>query len=369
MLTLALHHLHLSLHARFTHVADREVVAAYGPAPAETHALHHHAGLADLSFRDRLCLVGPDRLRFLNGQITNDLHHKPPGQGCYAALVTPKGRLVSDLHVWILPDELLLDCEPGRAQAVTRRLEAFIIADDVQLVDVSTLYGLLTVQGPAAPQVVNTLTPAPLPPPNHFLSWKSPDGDCYLAHHARLGSIGFDFFAPLPALPNLWTQLAQTTTALGGLPVGWEALETTRIEAGIPRFGADMDESNLPPEAGLESRAISYSKGCYAGQEVIARLRTYGHVNRHLRGLLLQHSTQVLPKPGDKLYQGEREIGHVTSVASSDALKSNIALGYVRREADQPGAILTVRSAAGDQPATLVHLPFPPPPPDVSPPA
>jgi folate-binding protein YgfZ len=135
-------------------------------------------------------------------------------------------------------------------------------------------------------------------------------------------------------------------------------LETARIEAGIPRFGLDMDETNLAPEAGIEQRAISYSKGCYIGQEVIARIRTYGQVAKALRGLRFADSTKVLPKRGDKLYQADKEIGYITSVSVSPALKFNIALAYVRREHNEIGTEPLVRTASGDLAARIVPLPF-----------
>ena len=145
---------------------------------------------------------------------------------------------------------------------------------------------------------------------------------------------------------------------MGGRACGWQALETARIEAGIPRFGADMDETNLAPEAGIEHRAISYSKGCYIGQEVIARIRTYGQVAKALRGLRFADSATALPKRGDKLYQGDKEIGYVTSAAHSPRSQANIGLGYVRREHNAIGTDLIVRTAQGDLAGRVVPLPF-----------
>jgi folate-binding protein YgfZ len=145
---------------------------------------------------------------------------------------------------------------------------------------------------------------------------------------------------------------------LGGRLCGWQAFEIARIEAGIPRFGADMDETNLPPETGIEARAISYTKGCYIGQEVIARIRTYGQVAKALRGLRLADNLKDLPHRGDKLYLGDKEIGYVTSAIASPTLKSNIALAYIRREANQIGTELTLRTTAGESSVRIVQLPF-----------
>jgi folate-binding protein YgfZ len=139
---------------------------------------------------------------------------------------------------------------------------------------------------------------------------------------------------------------------------GWAALETARIEAGLPRFGADMDRTTLPPEAGLDNRAVSYSKGCYIGQEVIARIRTYGQVAKALRGLRLADDLPALPERGDKLYLGAKEAGWITSATASPALRGNIALGYVRREANGIGTELLLESGGRKTPARIVELPF-----------
>ena len=144
----------------------------------------------------------------------------------------------------------------------------------------------------------------------------------------------------------------------GGRACGWQAFETARIEAGIPRFGADMDETNIPLECGIESRAVSYNKGCYIGQEVINRIHSVGHVNRELRGLRLADDLESLPQRGDKLFRDGKEVGFVTSAVKSPVLNANIALGYVRREANQIGNELTLRTTAGESPAKIVELPF-----------
>lgn len=359
MHSLALHPQHAALGARFTQVNGYEVVSAYGEPADEAGSLRQTAGLIDMSFRGRLCVLGQDRVRFLNGQVTNDVQALEIGGGCYAALVTHKGRMVSDLCIHRLADELLLDCEPSWSETVAARLTGMTIADDVTVVDVSASYGLISIQGPAAEQALAAWNPPAPSKPWRHVTWSRPEaGDICLVNHPRFGTAGYDCFAPVAVLPALWDQLATAVRTVRGTAVGWEAMEVVRVEKGIPRYGADMDAETLPAEAGLDKTAVSFSKGCYTGQEVIARIRTYGHVNWQLRGLRLQGNVQVLPKPGDKLLDGEREIGRVTSAVTSVALRTNLALGYVRREADRTGRSLTVRSAAGDQAALLVDLPF-----------
>ena len=410
MTPLPLHEFHGRLGARFTDLNGAEVVNDYGDWPAEHAALRNNAAVLDLSFRGRICLVGSDRVRFLHGQVTNDVKKLVVGSGCYAALVTAKGRMESDLNIFCLADELLLDFEPGLAGRVTQRLEKFIVADDVQIVDAAPHYGLLSVQGPQAEAVVRALGLFGVPPsggltgtfPDRvnaelaakpFGSIKISDatlGEIYLVNHPRLAmrrsrgneaqfkignrkseirnesetppvvscSTGFDLFIPNSSLASVADKLIGAAKSVGGRAAGWQAFETARIEAGIPRFGVDMDESNLPLECGIEERAVSYHKGCYIGQEVINRVHSFGHVNRELRGLRLADDLRSLPQKGDKLFHDGKEIGYVTSAVQSPVLGGNIALGYVRREANQIGTELTLRTAAGDRPATIVPLPF-----------
>jgi folate-binding protein YgfZ len=361
MTPLSLHEFHESLNARFTMVNGCEVVNDYGDWQAEHAALRASAGALDLSFRGRICLTGADRARWLHGQVTNNVKDLRPGQGCYAALVSAKGKLQSDLNIACLPNELLLDFEPGLTEPVTQRLDKYIIADDVQLVDAAPHYGLLSAQGPQAEAVVRGLgLPVEIPTqPLHFASFNDPTlGEIYLMNQPRTGTNGFDLFVPAPALGAVLDKLIAATRAAGGRACGWQALEAARIEAGIPRFGADMDETNLAPETGIESRAISYSKGCYIGQEVIARVRTYGQVAKSLRGLRLADDLGALPGRGDKLFLDGKEAGYITSALASPAFHANIALGYVRKEANQTGAHLILHSASGPSPVAIVKLPL-----------
>ena len=361
METLALHEFHQGLGARFSTVSDAEVVAHYGDVLAEHAALRERAGVLDLSFRSRICLTGTDRVRFLHGQVTNDVNRLRVGEGCYAALITAKGRIQSDLNIYRLQDEVLLDFEPGLTQAISERLEKYMIADDVQIVDVAPHYGLLSVQGPEAHSVLSVAEVVAEPPKNAFdlVKIADPDsGEVYLMNQPRLGTSGFDLFIPVGGVNGMAKRLLAATKAAGGRPCGWEPFEMARIEAGIPRFGVDMDESNIALEAGLENRAISFSKGCYIGQEVISRIKTYGQVARALRGLRLDNDLKHLPVKGDKLFHGGKEVGYVTSALASPALKANVALGYVRKEANEIGNELTLQTKDGESRVRIVEIPF-----------
>lgn len=361
MSSLALVEFHEGLNGRFTEVNGRQVVNDYGDAMAEHAALCQAVGALDLSFRGRICLTGADRVRFLNGQVTNNVKDLRAGEGCFAALVTAKGKLQSDLNIYSLPNELLLDFEPGLAESITQRLDKYIIADDVQVVDAGSAYGLLSVQGPKSEAAVRSLglTPdLPVKPMSFITVNDATLGEIYVMNQPRTGTSGFDLFVPVASLGAVMDKLIAAVKQLGGRACGWQALEMMRIEAGIPRFGTDMDETNLAPEAGIEERAISYSKGCYIGQEVIARIRTYGQVAKALRGLRLADDLKGLPKHGDKLFHDGKEVGYLTSVLASPSLKANIALGYVRKEANQIGTELMLRQADGDSAVKVVTLPF-----------
>jgi folate-binding protein YgfZ len=373
-MTLNLHEFHQSQGARFGELNGAEVVTDYGDANAEYTALRETAGVLDFSFRSRLCLVGADRVRFLHGQITTDVKKLRVGEGCYAALTTAKGKMESDLNVLVLADELLLDFEPGLAAKVAARLEKYIVADDVQVVDAAPHYGLLSVQGPKAGEVVRALGLLAELPAKEFCSVKVSDailGDVYVVNLARLRSVGtphpalspsdgervaarptdtvqsttgFDLYVPVGALGAVADKLIAAAKARGGRACGWTAFEMARIEAGIPRFGADMDETTIPLESGIEARAVSYNKGCYIGQEVINRIHSIGHVNRELCRLRLADDLVALPARNEKLFKDGKEVGHITSAVRSPALGAHVALGYVRREVREEGARLVLGS-------------------------
>jgi folate-binding protein YgfZ len=358
---LTLRERHLSDGARFLDVNGAETVESFGDPVAEHAALRGSAGLLDLSGRSRLCLLGADRQRFLNGQVTSNVAVLGPGEGCYAALVNAKGRMQSDLNVYCLPDEILLDFEPGYGESVSARLEQYIIADDVQVVSVAKQYGLLTVQGPKARDVVTAILGKDRAPDAGYriVLWMVPDcGEVWVARHDRTSRTGFDFFVPDSGMAFLWGRLREATGHVDGRACGWTALEWARIEAGIPRYGQDMDVTNLAPETGIEDRAISRDKGCYIGQEVIARIRTYGQVTKALRGMRVADEGDELPERGDKLFKEGREVGYVTSAARSPVLGEQIALGYVRREVNAIGTELRLQTEEGARSAVIVPLPF-----------
>lgn len=356
-----LHEAHEALGARFSVLGGEEIVSDYGDPSAEYRALRSAVAVLDLGFRGRLCLTGSDRVRLLNGQVTNDIRSLKVGSGCPAAFCSPKGRLVADVHVFALAEELLLDFEPGLVDALKARLEHHIVAEDVQVVDVRPYYGLLSVQGPQADAAVRSLElvdglpeePLGVMHGNHPIL-----GDLYVVRRSRTGLPGFDLFIPTDALAAVLDKAVAAARERGGGLAGFESLDRVRFESGIPRFPVDMDETNLPPEAGLEATHINYSKGCYTGQETIARLRTYGQVVKRLSGLRLPADLGTLPRKGTKLFRDGREAGYITSARHSASLGATLALGYVRRESAAPGTLLVLRLEDRECPVEVVTLPF-----------
>jgi folate-binding protein YgfZ len=363
MQKLDLHDVHAALGARFTDLNGAEVVSDYGDSISEQTSLYQTVGVIDLSFRSRICLTGSDRMRFLHGQVTNDVKSLQPGQGCYAALVTAKGRMQSDLNIYCLVNELLLDFEPGLTSMVSGRLEKYIVSDDVQLVDVAPHYGLLSIQGPQSAAAIDHLglfEELPSAPHSFCTLTDTTLGELYLAKQSRLETDGFDLYVPISGLAAAAQRVVSAAKAVGGCACGWNALEMARIEAGIPRFGLDIDEGNLPQECGIESHAVSYNKGCYIGQEVLNRIHTMGHVNRMWCGFKLAESLNSLPQKGDKLWLEGREAGYVTSALMSRRMGYPLALGYVRRELKHLGTELTLRTAGTESKAWVTELPFRP---------
>src|SRR6185312_8723469 len=226
----------------------------YGDGLAEYKALRETAGILDLSSRSRLCLVGNDRVRFLHGQVTNDVKKLRAGEGCYAAIVTAKGKMESDVNIFNLPEEVLLDFEPGLAEKISTRLQKFIVADDVQIVDAAPYYGLLSVQGPKAEEMIRSLNLFPQIPLKPFDSVKTSDatyGEIYLANLCRSRGdeaqkletpyvVSYNLFVPKNSFDAFAEKLIAAAKNFGGRQCGWQAFETVRIENGIPRFGADM---------------------------------------------------------------------------------------------------------------------------------
>ena len=286
-------------------------------------------GVADLSARAKFRLIGGDRIRYLNGQVTANVPKLAPGQAVPACITTPKGRLCGDLIITAEPEALLIDAEPELREGLLVRLERYIISDDVTVEDITdsrTLLHLLKLD----PTFLGSATS--LPP-------------------VRANRFGFEGW-------DLW--LERDTGVSPPSTLSADLLEILRIEAGLPRWGRELGEETLPPEAGLDRTHIDYHKGCYIGQEVISRLKSIGHVNRTLRGLV-SLSGEPLRAGLRLLLPGEppKPVGEITSAAWSFALAKPVALGYLKRET--PGESLLALPPETEGPGLEVRacdLPF-----------
>lgn len=311
------------------------------------NAAHAGAVVADRSVRGRLRLTGMDRLSYLQGVLTNDVAVLAPGTGCYAALLTPQGRMISDMRVLELGDATLLDL-PGEFTArVSAQLTDFVFTEDVAVQDVGRTLSHLVVLGSGSTRALS------LPPLRPFENRRVrlADVDAIASGNDEFGVSAIDLFVDAEKKSEVLDSLREA----GLIQVEDDILETMRIEAGVPAFGVDMDQDTIPLEAGIEDRAISQTKGCYVGQEVIIRVlhRGHGRVARRLVGFTLPKGGQIPPR-GERVGSGERQIGSVTSSTWSPALARPIALGYVHRDFAVPGTAVEV----GEQKAVVAALPF-----------
>ncbi|MDR3404253.1 MAG: glycine cleavage T C-terminal barrel domain-containing protein [Chthoniobacter sp.] len=291
-------------------------------------------GVVDLSDRTQLVLTGPDRVRYLNGQVTSDVRKLGAGQTQLACVTTAKGKLCADVFITAQDAALFVDAESSVREALLARLERYIVADDVAIADATESLALV-----------------------HYISSTPPPFAEFgqLAKSQRFGRPGWDLRLPRQTLATARDQLVA-----GRVIVDAALAETLRIEAGIPRWGHELDENTLPPEAGLDQTHIDYHKGCYIGQEVISRLRSMGHVNRQLTGFVAEGDAPLAA--GQRLFTTAGDtasIGALTSAAYSFALEKPIALGYLKR-GSPTGALLARLDGANGPPAVVTAraLPF-----------
>jgi len=305
---------------------------------AQYRALREQAGVLDRSERGKLVARGSEAAEYLQGQVTNEVEALAPGEGCYAALLDRKGHMRADMRLLRLADdELWLDCEPVAAPALMRHLDMYRIGRDVELVDATVDRALLSVAGPGARELSGV---GPLSPEHAHRELTLADVDCR--------AVATDLGVDLVVAPQDAVAVRDHLLDRGIVGVTEAAVEVVRVESGRPRFGAEMTEATIPAEAGINERAVSFTKGCYIGQETVARLHYKGRPNRHLRGLRLDDPAER----GDAIVLGEREIGSVGTACVSPAM-GPIGLAIVRREA-QPGDRVSVGAGGGE----IVELPF-----------
>lgn len=324
----------------------------YHPNLDEYRAARASGGLRDLSDREVLRITGEDRVSFLHGMVTNDVNRLPEGGVCYAAMLTPKGAMVADARIWRRAGDLLVETEPGAGPRVRDFLEKHLISEDAEIQDAGSELAVVGVIGPRSGDWLRAALGMDTPEAGRFQPLE-PEGTWVAVTSSLLAGVtGFDLLVPRASLSRWLERLMASGRALGASPLSRETWEVLRVEAGVPRFGQDMEESTIPLEANLQ-RAISYDKGCYIGQEVIARATFRGHMNRKLTGLLVGEHAAA---PGTELRKGDKKVGWLTSVAHSPAKAQLIALGYVHRDCLEPGTKLDLGGPGGE---AVVHpLPF-----------
>jgi tRNA-modifying protein YgfZ len=312
---------------------------------ADYRTITEACGMLDRSERGKLALTGGDARGFLQGQVTNDVEGIADGAGRYAAFLTPKGKMLGDLRILAAGDELLLDTERVALQGLFNMIRRFSIGYDVELHKRTVERGLLSLIGPDAAEVAGA---ADLPGEEHAHAPVSVPGSGVVARAIRT-DVGVDLLCDAGDVEALRSALEDAGTPA----VAEAAVECLRLEHGRPRYGIDLDDSVIPQEAGLNDRAVSFTKGCYVGQETVARLYYRGKPNRQLRGLRLSEAAST----GDELSFDGRVVGCLASVAVSPRF-GPIGIALVRREAPPGSTVVVALSDGGDATAEVIELPF-----------
>ncbi|MBA2685780.1 MAG: aminomethyl transferase family protein [Gemmatimonadaceae bacterium] len=338
-------------------IAGHSVTLHYGNIAGEYAALDDGAMLTDRSVRGRLRLDGPKAAEMLTGLVTNDVLALTPGHGQYAAALSPKGRIIADVRIFSRADHLLVDVPPRARTGFDALVGKYLNPRVVPYVDVSTEMRQLVIAGVAARSILGPAAGITRETLAALASYSHVDAEIggrpvMIARVPDLEAEGFELFFPADAFGAIWQRLL----AGGARPAGLLAWEIARIENGRPEWGIDIDETTIPQEANHdELHAISYTKGCYTGQEVVARIHFRGHVNRHLRGLLLGHNEPASERAPILGHDG-KQVGDVRSSALSPRLGA-IALIMVRREIEM-GSTVLVEGESGRTEGKVVPLPF-----------
>ena len=307
-------------------------------------ALTAGAGLLDRSARGKLDVTGPDAAEFLQGQVTNDVEAPARGQGCYAALLDPKAHILADMRILSAgPADLWLDTEPHALDAVLQHMRMYKIGRQVEISDRTSERAILSLLGPASADVAGRVAAVAIPSAEH--EWVD----------ARLGDQPVRIAATRAGVDLLTASegagaLREALLEAGAQSIGDDAAEVLRVELGIPRHGVDMGSENLPGEAGIVERAVSFTKGCYVGQEPVARMYHRGRPNRRLRGLRMSAAVS----PGESVMAADRQVGRLTTSVTSPRL-GPIGLAILRREVDEGDQLVVGEQAIS---ATVVELPF-----------
>lgn len=353
MKPLVLHSFHQERGARFTELAGNEVVQRYRPLEREYLVARSKTAFVDLSYRDVLRVTGEDHIAFLHGMFTQDVRSLADDASTYTALCTAKGAMVSDARIVKRPGEMWLETEPGLGIRIKEALERFVISEEVEISNVSDQWAILGLRGPRISEFLQERWGADAPRPGNVKSLTIGAEQVTLVEHSWPSWNGVDLWVRRDACSAICAALFEPGDPSGDLePIGLEAMEIIRIECGVPRFGVDMNDGTIPLEANLES-AISYTKGCYLGQEVIARATYRGHVNKKLVGVIFADGEAAQPA---ELRLEDRIVGRITSAGFSWTTGKGIGLASIHRAHVTPGTQLDIGPARAA--ATVHPLPF-----------
>jgi folate-binding protein YgfZ len=331
----------------------------FGDLRGEYDAIRHAVAVIDLSAAGKLELSGKNAAQFLNGLVSNEVKSLQAGDGVLAAFPTLQGKLLALSRIYNLGDRLLLELDAANREKISKNLSRFVPAGEFFVKDVSDQFALLSLQGPRSAELIESLTGQPADAERQYRIVQRQIGrkQVLIVAHDRCGEIGFDLFIPTEFAREALETIMSQGEAFGARRTGFGAFEIARIEAGVPREGVDAGENYIILESELES-AVSYTKGCYLGQEVIARIHWRGQPAKRLRGLLID--ADQTPPPGTEIFASDgKKVGEVTSSARSYALDRPIALGYVHRYYLTPGTKFTLKEGGAEVgQAELVELPF-----------
>ena len=333
----------------------RAAVLHYGDLAAEYRAVRTATGLCDLSRRGKLRMTGSDRQRFLHRVVTNDVEGLGAGEGVYACMLTPQGKIISDMSIYVREEDLLIDVEDGMAAVLRDTLDRYALMDDVEITDVTSQFGLIGVYGRRADACVRRLA-GPLdhlPPCGHVeLAWNGLS--LTVARSQRTGEKDYDVYVPAGSAAEAWNALLGSDSG-DCVPIGHETLEVLRVEAGIPRCTAELDGRIIPNEA-VKDRAVSFTKGCYIGQEPVVMMEHRGRPNRLLSGLVIEGDT--LPQRDAAVLSNGKDAGWITTAVHGRVVDKIIALGFLRRRFRESGGPLEVEVNGGVAVAEVADLPF-----------
>src|SRR6266853_1601487 len=312
----------------------------FGDEAAEYCYARDAVALIDKNYRAYVSFTGPDRVRYLNAILTNNITVLRVNYGIVSLLLNPQGHILAEIETYAFADRLLCVSFAMIRERLTEWLDKYIIMDDVKLVDETPRYGTVALEGPKAAAVVKEVSGADLAKIDELSSRGGKVGSipCRIIRRSPGGVPGAEFFAESEKLPELWQILSDAARWHEGGPVGYAALSGLRLAQGIPWFGYDFGEKQIPHEAGLQDSHISYTKGCYTGQEIVERVRSRGQVNR--QRVRLAFSGDVVPEPEAPLTLDGKEVGYVTRAARIWDPTRIIGMGYVRKEANAPGSVL-----------------------------